>query len=65
MEQKSTLAETIKHSYDEPLSDAEAQDATRNLVGFFSLLLEIDQQQKQGRNDENHGSQHHLHKAER
>lgn len=65
MEQKSTLEETIKHSYDEPLSDAEAQDASRNLVGFFSLLLEIDQQQKQGRNDASHRSQHHLHKAER
>lgn len=65
MEQKPTLAETIKYSYDEPLSDAEAQEASRNLVGFFSLLLEIDQQQKQGRNDASHGSQHHLHKAER
>lgn len=65
MEQKSTLEETIKYSHDEPLSDAEAQEASRNLVGFFSLLLEIDQQQKQGRNDASQRSQHHLHKAKR
>lgn len=65
MEQKPTLTETIKYAYDEPLSDVEAQDASRNLVGFFSLLLEIDQQQKQGRNDASQRSQHHLHKAER
>lgn len=38
------------------LSEEEAYEAKSNFVGFFSLLLEIDQRLKNQSNEQNYGS---------
>ncbi len=43
----SKLEELINEQYNYKLSQAETQEASRNLVGFFDLLLKIDTRQKQ------------------
>lgn len=43
----SKLEQLINEQYNYKLSQAETQEARRNLVGFFELLLKIDTRQKQ------------------
>ncbi len=40
------LGAAISALYPQPLPDAEAEDAARNLAGFAALLLEIDREQR-------------------
>ena len=40
-----SLAESIRSLSPELMGADDAQDAARNLAGFFSLLLEIDREQ--------------------
>jgi hypothetical protein len=41
-----SINEAIQNLYDEPLETSELQEASRNLIGLFELLIEIDQQQQ-------------------
>lgn len=41
------LSEKIKTLYKEPISDQEAEEAAHNLLGFFELLIEFNNSQKQ------------------
>ncbi len=41
-----SLTESISALYPVPISDAEAQEAAGNLLGFLELLVEIDSQHK-------------------
>lgn len=38
------LTESIKSFYPHHISDAQAGEATSNLLGFFELLIEIDRE---------------------
>lgn len=38
----------INKLYSEKLSEDELNESARNLLGFYNLLLEIDQQKKEG-----------------
>lgn len=44
MQPQSPLPDAIRRLNPKPMTDAEAEDATRNLAGFMALLLEIDAQ---------------------
>jgi len=49
IEKTDRLAENIKKMYRDrgrEITDDEAREASNNLVGFFKLLMEIDQEQK-------------------
>jgi hypothetical protein len=39
---KSSLTDSIRTLYPDPISDMEAQEAASNLLGFMELLVEID-----------------------
>lgn len=55
------IQDAIKlHSSSE--SEAELSQAAGNLLGFFELLLQIDREQKEGR-DESLRSQHSIHQT--
>lgn len=45
MQAKSPLPDAIRQLNPQPMSDGEAEAAARNLAGFMSLLLEIEQEQ--------------------
>ncbi len=42
----SALNESVRSLYPEGISDSECEDATRNLVGFGKLLLQIKRRQE-------------------
>lgn len=45
MKPTARLQDAIRNLYPEPITDPQAEEAARNLVGFVSLLIEIDKEQ--------------------
>lgn len=56
-----TIKDAIKEHCPED-SQMELAESARNLIGFFELLLEIDQERKEQRN-ENQRSEHSIHQT--
>lgn len=51
-----TTHAAIQELYDEPLTAYELAEAERVLIGFFKVLVKIDQRNKQKKKHENHQS---------
>lgn len=49
------LAEMIREKFNPSLSDAEAMDSARALVGVYKILLDVHCKQKRGDDDRNRG----------
>ncbi|MCL4353462.1 hypothetical protein M1615_03300 [Patescibacteria group bacterium] len=47
--------EIFKKEYGKEYTDSEAREAAKNLVGFFDLLIKVDQRNKQNKNKSNAG----------
>lgn len=52
------LHDAIQSLYDAPLSTLEMAEAERNLVGFFKLLIKVDQRLKEKENGNYQGQRH-------
>ena len=51
-----TTHAAIQELYDEPLTAYEMAEAERALIGFFKVLVKVDQRNKQKKKHENHQS---------
>lgn len=51
MQATAQLSLKIRKLYSEPISDADALDASRRLVSFFKILADVDAKKKKEKND--------------
>jgi len=57
MDTKTTTTHAaIQELYQEPLTAYELAEAERVLIGFFKVLIKVDQRNKQKKQNENHES---------